>query len=300
LHYNRCLSDHGNWLRVKKIDRFFPINTVISNQTNKQNKLEMSTTLKQKKTLAELKTILDNILDPKGSDMRLILEALEANPQLVKFFYSVPRTESDGTKKSRKTGSAKSVNEADMCTAMVWGLVENEEGEAVPKRCSKSKKEDGLFCSQHGAKVPEDKQRCKDCSLRDTAKVNHEFKWEHLGTIDEPCSMFETHRADLETIYKKKQGISIPSKKKKTKKVESDSEEEVKTKKKTKKKVESDSEEEVKTKKVESDSEEEVKTKKTKKVESDSEEEVKTKDVESDSEEEAEVPIMDEDDEASD
>jgi hypothetical protein len=231
----------------------------------------MTTSLKSKKTLVEIKSILDDILDPKGSDMRLILEALAANPRFAKFFYRVPRVESDGPTKSRKGGFGQPVDEADMCTAMVWNLVENQEGNLVPKRCSKAKKDDGLFCTQHGSKNSEDKKRCKDCSLRDTAKVNHEFKWEHLGTIDEPCSMFETHREDLERIYKKKQVMDIPSNKNKTKKTESDSEEETHTK------GESDSEEETPKKKGESDSEEETpkKKKKSKKVESDSEEEEK-------------------------
>jgi hypothetical protein len=285
------------WLMVKKIDRILPINTVISNQNKQTNNETMSTTLKQKPTFAELKTILDEIVDPKGSDMRLILEALAANPHLVKFFFRVPRVESDGPTKSRKTGFAKPVDEADMCTAMVWNMVEDQDGNLVPKRCFKSKKDDGLFCTQHGAKIPEEKQKCNTCSLRDTSNVIHKFKWEHLGTIDEPSSMFKTNRTDLETIYKKKQGISIPSKVRgrKSKKVESDSEEEAPKKKKKSKKVESDSEEEApkkkkkKSKKAESDSEEEApkKKKKSKKAESDSEEEAPKKKVESDSEEEA-------------
>jgi hypothetical protein len=239
----------------------------------------MTTTLKQKTTCAELKTLLDNVFDPKGSEMQLFLEALAENPQLAKFFFRVPRVESDGTKKTRTGGATKVVGETDMCTAMTWGLVKNEEGDLIPKRCSKAKKGDGLYCTQHGSKIPEEKQKCKECTLRDCSKVIHEFKWEHLGTIDEPAPMFETHRQDLERIYNKSQGIEIPSKPrgKKSKMVDSDSEQAKSDSESDKEETNTDAESEnqVEQKKVEKKKVEKKKVEK-KKVEEEEEEEEET------------------------
>ena len=66
------------------------------------------------------------------------------------------------------------------CRALVWMLERDVSGVWVPKRCTRGCVE-GDFCKNHGARIS---KRCDDCSSFQGCDVVHEFKHDHLGTID--------------------------------------------------------------------------------------------------------------------
>lgn len=165
-------------------------------------------TLKQKPIYTELISCILELFDPKSSQMRLFMERIEDNTHMCKLFYRIPRVECDGPKKYHG-GNTKIIEECEMCTAITYAVIKNEDGDLVPKRCSRSKKDDG-YCTMHGSKRFEEK--CSICSIREKCTVNHEFKWQHLGTISEPTVVFVTDHDDLVRTYNKKQGNYVPPK----------------------------------------------------------------------------------------
>jgi hypothetical protein len=159
-----------------------------------------------------LETVIEQVINPSAKDMRILKEAIMANPELASLFNGIPHKaiiEKTGTVKvpkalsvavDRKPRAAPQPKADEVrCQAVVWNLEKDAEtGELKPKRCTRGCDAGSTFCKQHG--LPDGK-KCAGCSAYFGEDVVHQFKHEHMGTIHEPSYIFEKYRKDVEKIY---------------------------------------------------------------------------------------------------
>ena len=182
-----------------------------------------------------LENIISEAFDPSFKDMVKFRALLEENKELASLILGGKVT---GASKNKTTFSSSSAAprkprapiqakpDEVRCHAVTWCVEMNEEGELVPKRCTRAREGDQDFCKQH-MKV-EDK-KCAECSAYHGTDIVHHQVFEHLGRIESPNYMFKKFWDTLVKSYEKK--MAAPQ--------EVAEEEEVKgkTKKVTKKKV---------------------------------------------------------------
>jgi hypothetical protein len=72
----------------------------------------------------------------------------------------------------------------------------NADGQLVPSRCKRCIEENTKFCKQHGA-ADGKPWKCKE---RGNVETTHEFKWQHLGTVNEPSPIFDLEKAKAELL----------------------------------------------------------------------------------------------------
>jgi hypothetical protein len=148
-------------------------------------------------------SILHNVLSEHIPDLSLttmthIEESLKTYPEYQKFLFSSVQKKVE----HRRPRTVKPAEES--CSALVWKL---EDG--LPKRCSSKftstiTKGDRTInlCKIHAAKSG---NICDDCSAIKDTKCIHEYRYEHLGTVDDRSVIWSNENCirDLERVYGK-------------------------------------------------------------------------------------------------
>ena len=156
-----------------------------------------------------IENIIEEIFNPSAKNMRVFKEKILANKDLVKLISGSVKVEGGQKTQIEKKPRAPVQPKANdvRCQAVVWNLEKDEQtGELKPKRCTRGCDGSSTFCKQHG--LPDGK-RCTDCSNYFGEDIIHQFKHEHMGTIQEPSYIFEKYHNDVLKIYQR--SISTPA-----------------------------------------------------------------------------------------
>ena len=170
-----------------------------------------------------LKTIIGSVFGEDENAMSKFKESVLSNKELSSLLASsVKRVSLKPT--SSKTGSEETIRKVRSavvpksdevrCHALVWMLEKDVEGNWIPQRCSRGCESESMFCKGHGGV---DGKKCADCSAYHGEDTIHEFKHEHLGTIEKRSYVIDKFWTDLvkytERSLKMKSGETIPSRK---------------------------------------------------------------------------------------
>jgi hypothetical protein len=147
--------------------------------------------------------MIEEILNPNAKSMREFQEKLN-DSELALVFSAINTANS---KKSAKTAASKTHPKAPRnqtkaadddvrCEALVFAYEMNADGQLVPSRCKRCIEENTKFCKQHGA-ADGKPWKCKE---RGNVETTHEFKWQHLGTVNEPSPIFDLEKAKAELL----------------------------------------------------------------------------------------------------
>ena len=71
------------------------------------------------------------------------------------------------------------------CNARIWDRPLVEVGNYT-RQCSRTKLNNSDFCKSHGKELDKDRQLCLACYNFYGENINHKYKWEHLGRMDDP------------------------------------------------------------------------------------------------------------------
>jgi hypothetical protein len=82
------------------------------------------------------------------------------------------------------------------CEALVFAYELNSKGTIVPARCKRCVEEHAKFCKQHGSRDGKPWKGKESDGLQPIAQ----FKWQQLGTVNEPSPIFELTKAKAKLI----------------------------------------------------------------------------------------------------
>jgi len=169
----------------------------------------MTTTLSIPNTpnYANLISMIEDIMNPSAKQMRAFQEKLNESELALLFSAVEGNCGTSGNKKAARSAtsskvakaprnSSKPADEAVRCEALVFAYEMSSEGTIVPARCKRCIEEDTKFCKQHGA-ADGKPWKCKE---RGDLETVHDFKWQHLGTVNEPSPIFELQKAKDELM----------------------------------------------------------------------------------------------------
>jgi len=151
--------------------------------------------------------MIEDIMNPSAKQMRTFQEKLNDSELALLFSAVEGNCVSSGKKKAARSATSSKVTKAPRnqskpaddavrCEALAFAYEMNSEGRIVPARCKRCVEEDTKFCKQHGA-ADGKPWKCKE---RGDLETVHDFKWQHLGTVNEPSPIFELQKAKDELM----------------------------------------------------------------------------------------------------
>jgi hypothetical protein len=169
----------------------------------------MTTTLSIPNTpnYANLISMIEDIMNPSAKDMRAFQQKLSESELALLFSAVEGNCVSSGKKKAARSATSSKVpkaprnqckpaDDAVRCEALSFAYEMSSEGRLVPARCKRCVEEDTKFCKQHGA-ADGKPWKCKE---RGDLETVHDFKWQHLGTVNDPSPIFELAKAKDELM----------------------------------------------------------------------------------------------------
>jgi hypothetical protein len=132
----------------------------------------------------------------KVSDLNKVRDHLRKCATLSKIFFGAGSTVASKPSSSATSAGAVAKRtikpkelpaDKDRCCANVWATDDVET--MAPKRCTLNgclKVKGKLFCKTHGSKFGDEGLHCHDCSEMAGEDVTHDYRYEHLGTQEEP------------------------------------------------------------------------------------------------------------------
>jgi hypothetical protein len=153
-----------------------------------------------------LEIAVEDTLNPSSKDMRAFKDKVfelwqthQCNPSKL----NLSKCNSNLLEKKIRKAHNLLPNE-QRCEALIYDLELNNNNQLEPARCKRSMLDNSKFCKQHGAV---DGTKNIDDSAHFGKDVIHEFKWGHLGTINNPSYMFEQSNPVLLKRYAAKNKI---------------------------------------------------------------------------------------------
>jgi hypothetical protein len=150
--------------------------------------------------------MIERIMNPSEDNMAIFKQKLNESELALLFSAVEGNCGSSSTKKSARSvtsskitkprNQTKAANDDVRCEALVFAYEMNADGQLVPSRCKRCIEENTKFCKQHGA-ADGKPWKCKE---RGNVETTHEFKWQHLGTVDEPSPIFDLEKAKAELL----------------------------------------------------------------------------------------------------